>query len=297
MSQNEDEKKSKTEKVLVVSALQPCLYVLKHMLFDNAPVGEIYNGVWVGPDQQSVRRSQAVVIKRMFDSRLANVEIAILQRLAHKTNPLQDFFVKMIHASTNKDGSVTDIVLQHGGRDLYEYFKCNYLFTRFNSVQFTRRVQRLSYIMSQLVMCVMNLHALKYTHNDIKPENIVLDSKQVVRLIDFAYCVPDTMVNNHENHFMDGEKIGSLYYIHPALLWDQPVRLTHNDWWAVGQVCFTLYTVTTLYDHSTATPEVRDRVLSTLLQNENWSLSPDFAFELELRQHESFLRFYKHYVM
>lgn len=260
----------------------------------------IYLATWQGPDLYDlVTTGENVIVKRCRSDKESNCEISMLQRLMHKTNPFQDFFVKLIHVH---DVSATecDIVLQFGGIDLYDEFLSTNTFhdpTNESKIVFvdndtsiTKRAKRLSFLMTKLLTCVTKLHTLRFVHNDIKPENIVVDSNDNVRLIDFdiasvAYTinVSSTNSNNETDISCNSDKIGSIGYIHPYLLSEEEsLSLYHNDLWAIAQTCWTLYTMqqTKMYNN--------DRCLLHLDWYKHIRADDEEGISSLLQKHESF---------
>jgi serine/threonine protein kinase len=248
---------------------------------------EVYRGVWTAKHTYYIKHNSPVIIKRVFHHDTANSEIHILQKLMHKTNPLQDFFVKLVHVACYP-GMINDLILEDGGDDVFMHFAHHYPFRDYSDEAFTIRVKHLSYVMSHVVECVLKLHLLGFVHNDIKPENAVIDNtpSQRVRLIDFSTCTRNAYVSNYDIHFMNGDQVGSEFFIHPALVWERPILLFHNDWWAVGQFAWTLYTNLELYNPSRTTVYERNRILDSFLHGDTWTLEP--TLPPSLRDHPSF---------
>jgi serine/threonine protein kinase len=87
----------------------------------------------------------------------------------------------------------------------------------------------------ELALAVQYLHSSGIAHNDIKPENVLLDDAGHVKLADFGYA-KDTLFAG------DNEKNGTLMYAAPELLSPGTYHTQKADVWSLG---ITLYTMET----------------------------------------------------
>jgi len=257
-------------------------YRLQSVLHQNGST-TIFHGIWEGPDfHDLVQEGSSIIVKRYNKiTPETNNEINMLYRLMSKTNPHQDFFMKLIHVYDVVPAKICDLVFQDGGMDLFEDA------TIHKEENLSARIKRLSLIMSHVVMCLVKLHSLKLVHNDIKPENIVRSSSSPhnVNFIDFGIATIAHHVISPSSS--KKEKIGSEMYMHPHLLWDLELDLYHNDLWAVGITCLTLYASCNLFS-KTALTSRKNRTLKTMLCDPEWFKSLEYLFSQELRDHESF---------
>ena len=95
-------------------------------------------------------------------------------------------------------------------------------------------------VYTQIVDGVRHMHASRVAHRDLKLENIVVDAKGLVRIIDFGlaiYLQPDAPAT------LKGPGVGSLSYMAPEIL---VKNATYNpflaDGWSLGIVLFALAT-------------------------------------------------------
>jgi serine/threonine protein kinase len=94
-------------------------------------------------------------------------------------------------------------------------------------------------LLAEISLGLVHLHSFGFVHRDIKIENIMLDERGHVKLVDFGLATK----------LMRGGKIveevqvspaGSLNYMAPELLKGTAGRFT--DWWALGVLAFELFT-------------------------------------------------------
>lgn len=91
-----------------------------------------------------------------------------------------------------------------------------------------------SYIFRQLVSAISYLHSLKIVHRDIKDENIVIDDKFQIKLIDFgtaAYITPGTRFATFS---------GTVDYCSPEILLGNKYFGPELDVWTCGITLYTL---------------------------------------------------------
>lgn len=90
-------------------------------------------------------------------------------------------------------------------------------------------------IMVQLISALVYCHSLGVVHRDIKLENIILTSDNVVKLIDFGFC---DFISNEKP--MLKEFLGSRNYTPPEILARSPYDGFKVDVWSTGIVMYTL---------------------------------------------------------
>eukprot|EP01103_Thecamoeba_quadrilineata_P014095 TRINITY_DN4097_c0_g1_i2.p1 TRINITY_DN4097_c0_g1~~TRINITY_DN4097_c0_g1_i2.p1 ORF type:complete len:536 (-),score=105.69 TRINITY_DN4097_c0_g1_i2:112-1719(-) len=84
----------------------------------------------------------------------------------------------------------------------------------------------------QILIALQLLHAHRIVHRDLKTENLLFDSKQNIKIIDFSLS----------NHFVPGENLktfcGSPTYAAPELILKQEYRGPEVDIWSLGVVLY-----------------------------------------------------------
>jgi len=90
-------------------------------------------------------------------------------------------------------------------------------------------------LLAEITLGLEHMHGHRFIHCDIKVENIMLDAKGHVKLIDFGLSCE---LGDEEGPL---SPIGSLIYMAPELL-TQSVGGRHTDWWALGVLAHEMMT-------------------------------------------------------
>ena len=95
--------------------------------------------------------------------------------------------------------------------------------------------------MEQLLNGLAYLHSKHVVHMDLKPENLLLDTRQkTLHLIDFgAAQVLQTAVRNYNNYQADtsGTATGNLEFLAPEVISNGPIA-AYTDMWGVGVLLY-----------------------------------------------------------
>jgi serine/threonine protein kinase len=177
------------------------------------------------------RQPSTKYISKVFKQEAeANDELKRIEPLA-KLDPKQDYFIypviKCMANATDiekNDGSSTtkqcDFVLPktgsqypqlvslNGGSEIY-----NYLADKYKNGSPIRYIPYLQ-LMAKIAKAILVLNEGGYIHQDIKPNNIMIDSANHVRLIDFGFMVPKSGLFTTSNRFL-----AKNYWIHPPEYW------------------------------------------------------------------------------
>ncbi|OHT02539.1 hypothetical protein TRFO_30261 [Tritrichomonas foetus] len=99
------------------------------------------------------------------------------------------------------------------------------------------------HIFRQIIRAVSYLHEQGFCHRDIKPENIIIDSCHRIKLIDFGFSTPlkkyDPETQTETTNFLSSF-CGSLYYVAPEVLMQNPYDGSLADVWSLGVVLYAM---------------------------------------------------------
>jgi serine/threonine protein kinase len=143
-------------------------------------------------------------------------ELSIIQTL-HHSNIIE--FHELV-----RDSDLLFVVLEKcDGGDLFEYMLDWH----------TRDMDTVKRLFRDIVLAVQYLHQQGIAHNDIKPENIILDANGRAKLTDFGFAKCSEIAG-------DEEKLGTLVYMAPELLKRGAFNTQKADIWSLGIVLYTM---------------------------------------------------------
>ncbi|KAM6933928.1 rhodopsin kinase grk7-b [Xenentodon cancila] len=151
-------------------------------------------------------------LKKKGGERLALLEKQILEKVNSR------FIVNLAYAYESKTHLCLVMDLMPGG-DL-----------KFHIYELGQRglcMERVVYYGAQIITGILHLHAMDIVYRDLKPENVLLDSKGRCRVSDLGLAV------ELPNGKMICQKAGTTGYMAPELLMQEYYR-TSVDWWALG---------------------------------------------------------------
>jgi len=101
-------------------------------------------------------------------------------------------------------------------------------------------------ITSELALAINSIHDIGFIHRDLKPENIMYDiSTNTLKLIDYGLsCFPSANISGCVH------KAGTVGYQDPKEIEGNEISMKLADWWAYGQIIYSLYTEIPLSDES-----------------------------------------------
>ncbi|KAG0189407.1 serine/threonine-protein kinase KIN2 [Apophysomyces sp. BC1034] len=108
-------------------------------------------------------------------------------------------------------------------------------------------------IARQVVSALDYMHRNSIVHRDLKVENILVDKRGLVKIIDFGLSnlfAPEKMLTTY---------CGSLYFAAPELLRAQPYRGPEVDIWSLGVVLFVMVTGSVPFDDNNM-PAMHDKI-------------------------------------
>lgn len=169
-----------------------------------------------------IRKSKVCEESWVTDSligRVVPLEVSLLTTLHHPN------IVRVLDVFENT-GHFQMVMEKHGaGMDLFEFID--------RSPSLDEPLA--SYIFRQVVSALSYLHGLRVLHRDVKDENIILDEKFHVKLIDFgsaAFMAPDRYFTTF---------CGTVEYCSPEVLQGNPYSGPELEMWALGVTLYTLF--------------------------------------------------------
>ncbi len=171
------------------------------------------------------------VIKQNWEKQ-AQKEINILKNVA-KLN--LEIFPKFI-CTFNQNLSNVICYNYISGVDLFTYIS--------ESKDFYKNEPLIIDLIRQVLNGLKSLLTINLVHLDIKPENIIIQSKNPIKIsiIDLSFCL-----NLKKNNVKQSTILGTIGYISPEMLFN--LKFYHNsDVWSIGIIIFLLYTNTFLFD-------------------------------------------------
>ncbi|XP_064480754.1 PAS domain-containing serine/threonine-protein kinase-like isoform X2 [Ornithodoros turicata] len=150
--------------------------------------------------------------------RVVPMEVSLLTTFSHPN------IVHVLDVFENA-GYFQMVMEKHGsGMDLFEFID--------RSPQLDEPLA--SYIFRQVVSALTYLHSLRILHRDVKDENIILDERFKVKLIDFgsaAFMAPDKVFTTF---------CGTMEYCSPEVLQGDKYTGPELEMWALGVTLYTL---------------------------------------------------------
>ena len=163
-------------------------------------------------------------IKDEIKKRCVNNEIEILKKISNKN------IIKLIEVIDLKEHILIIQELFYG-ISLSQYYKKNW-----KSEDLTKEKEKTyKIILTQIFEAVNYLHKNNIAHLDIKLENILINKKLEIKLIDFGFGKYDP--KNKLNNFFGGTP----NYMSPEIVLKRPYISTLSDIWSLGVLVFKLF--------------------------------------------------------
>ena len=165
--------------------------------------------VWLQPEKR-------LVVKKHFFEKNFVKETRNLSRLRDIPN-----IVQTTKFSNDDFKDSFTLVLQYNGQDLLEFKKANDI----DEV-------RAKNMFRQMVQILFTLEENGFKHRDVKTENFVIDTNNVITLI-------DVVTVTHQTDSFYNEREGTPFYMSPEALF-QKYHGEKSDVWSLGVVFYTL---------------------------------------------------------
>lgn len=116
---------------------------------------------------------------------------------------------------------------------IYEYFEGTNLLNHIKKKTLTE--QQIKNILTQLTYAVKFLHSYNIIHCDLKLENIIINNKNEIKIIDFDLSI----ICDNENGYIANNIFGTMQYIAPES-YDLCIYSKKTDIWQIGIILYIL---------------------------------------------------------
>ena len=116
---------------------------------------------------------------------------------------------------------------------IYEYFEGTNLLNHIKKKSLTE--QQIKHIIIQLSYAVNFLHSYDIIHCDLKLDNIIINSKNEIKIIDFDLSI----ISDNENGYIANNIFGTMQYIAPES-YDLCIYSKKTDIWQIGIILYIL---------------------------------------------------------
>jgi serine/threonine protein kinase len=102
-------------------------------------------------------------------------------------------------------------------------------------------IEQIKYYFIQIIKGIQYLHSLNFVYRDIKPENILIDKNNVIKIIDFGSCYDLSDLNNNDNNNKFKFFVGSPGYIAPECIHNKSCSKS-SDYFSLGCLLYAMFT-------------------------------------------------------
>lgn len=135
-----------------------------------------------------------------------------------------------------------ELIRSTNKKDLYIVFEFLEINLSELSKGFRLKREQISYIIFQLVNAVKQLHSMGVTHRDLRPENILLNTKYLIKLKNFKSAkLPSNFYRNRKDKSTYQLYTGRIIYRSPEAILGACEHTTAMDMWSIGCILAELY--------------------------------------------------------
>lgn len=189
-------------------------------------------------------------VRRRRDRERLALEIKIMDRVSPSP------FIQQLYLAFETTTSIFMVTDLHQGGDLFFH-----LMERINNFGTALSETEVRVLLAELTLALEHVHKEGFIHRDVKVENVMLDARGHIKLIDFGLAV----------EFYDDVQplsaTGSLIYMAPEMIHERSGG-RHTDWWAMGvlahEVLIGESPWKSIDDKATLKEEIRSRPIGEL---------------------------------
>ncbi|CAL1546687.1 unnamed protein product [Lymnaea stagnalis] len=162
---------------------------------------------------------KATIARNQKDTAHTRAERNILEAVKHP-------FIVDLHYAFQTDGKLYLILEYLPGGELFTHLEREGIFME----------DMASFYLGEILLAIEHLHSLGVIYRDLKPENVLLDSKGHIKLTDFGLCKESISLGDITHTFC-----GTIEYMAPEIV----QRSGHGkavDWWSLGALMYDMLT-------------------------------------------------------
>lgn len=162
---------------------------------------------------------KATIARNQKDTAHTRAERNILEAVKHP-------FIVDLHYAFQTDGKLYLVLEYLPGGELFTHLEKEGIFME----------DMASFYLGEILLAIEHLHTLGVIYRDLKPENVLLDSKGHIKLTDFGLCKESISLGDITHTFC-----GTIEYMAPEIV----QRSGHGkavDWWSLGALMYDMLT-------------------------------------------------------
>jgi len=162
---------------------------------------------------------KATIARNQKDTAHTRAERNILEAVKHP-------FIVDLHYAFQTDGKLYLILEYLPGGELFTHLEREGIFME----------DMASFYLGEILLAIEHLHTLGVIYRDLKPENVLLDTKGHIKLTDFGLCKESISLGEVTHTFC-----GTIEYMAPEIV----QRSGHGksvDWWSLGALMYDMLT-------------------------------------------------------
>jgi len=161
------------------------------------------------------------------EEQMLDKEITVLRKLRKASHSLT-----LLDVILESDGKTRLVTEYCNGANLHQYLVCGADRSEVAAKRLVRKI----------LVAVKEIHDLGYCHLDLKLENIIYDEiSDTVKVIDFGFAEKVKSKNDQQELLLD-KFCGTIHYVAPEIILQNPFLGTKSDVWAIGIITFVLVT-------------------------------------------------------